>query len=177
MLHSPAFVLTLMICAGISIGTARAEIRPEKVFSAGLTKTDAYVRDGLITGGDRAVSEVVIKDIRRASNSGYERIVIDLEGNRNGEPVAIERAPYFQVSITPDEKRLVVTLFGKPKLGFDPQKVLAAFKKSAVIERIVLLPALDEGSWTFSLELKSGRPVEVFELASPVRLIMDIRSH
>lgn len=152
-----------------------AELRPDKVYLAESKKTEAYIRDGLVTGGDRAIQEFLVRDIRRATNAGYERIVIDLEGSRGGESVAIERPPYFQVAVTPDEKRLIFTAFGKPTLGFDAKKVHGAFKRSALVDQVTLLPALDEGWWTFSIGLKEGHSVEIFELKNPVRIIVDIR--
>jgi hypothetical protein len=78
--------------------------------------------------------------------------------------------------VTPDERRLVFTVWGNPKLGFDSKKVLAAFKKSKAVENIVLYPRVEENLWTFAMELRSGNPVEVFELADPVRIIVDIRT-
>jgi len=157
------------------VSKAEAEVRPERVYLADAKKNKAYVRDGLIVGGDRAIDDVVVKNIRRSINKGFERVVIDLEANRNGEPAVIQRPPYFQLAATPDERRLVVTMWGRPKLSFDAKKVIAAFKRSSVIERIVLLPRLEDTSWTFVFELKAGSPVEVFELSKPVRLILDIQ--
>lgn len=155
---------------------AGAELRPDKVYLAEGKKTQHYVRDGLITGGDKAIDEFVVKDIRRAVNPGYERVVIDLGGSRGEDSVAVERPPYFQVAVTPDEKRLVLTVFGKPRLDFDSRKVSELFRKSPVVERLMLLPSLEESSWTFAVEMKSGKPVEVFELSNPVRLIVDIKT-
>lgn len=155
----------------------QAEIRPEKIHLADAKKNQSYIKDGLITGGDRMIDGYIVKDIRRAANATYERVVIDLEGNRHGEPAPIDRAPYYQVSVTPDEKRLVFTLYGKSRLSFDAKKVTAAFKKSTALDHIDLLPAFDDGTWTFALGMKAGHSVEVFELANPVRIILDIRNH
>ncbi|OFZ54584.1 MAG: hypothetical protein A2428_00750 [Bdellovibrionales bacterium RIFOXYC1_FULL_54_43] len=162
----------------ITCGTvlAMADLRPDKIQVADGKKTQAYVRDGLVIGGDKAIDEVLVKDIRRAANQGFERIVVDLAGNHNGEAAAIERPPYYQISVTPDEKRLVFTVWGHPKLSFDPKRVQAAFKESSVVERVQLFPVLDEGTWTFVFELKSGTPVEIFELSNPVRIIMDVKT-
>lgn len=154
----------------------KAELRPDRVHVADAKKNGAYTRDGMITGGDSAVNEVVVKDIRRAVNPGYERIVIDLEGSRNGEPLAISRPPYYQVSVTPDERRLVFTVWGKPKLAFDSKKVVDAFRRSAVVKSVSLYPVMDADAWTFSAELRGENPVEVFELSNPVRIIVDVRT-
>src|SRR5262249_42795512 len=116
------------------------------------------------------------KNIRRAPNTGFERWVIDLEGNRSGEPVAIQRPPYFQVAVTPDEKRLVFTIWGKPRLEFDSKKVVTALHRSPLVQDIELFPRIEDERWTFSVDLKAGRPVEVFELSNPVRIIVDIKT-
>ena len=166
-------LLTLILAFALS---AHAELRPEKVRVADTKKTQAYVHDGLVTGGDQAIDQVVVKDIRRAANADFERVVVDLEGTLNGEPAAIDRSPYFQVSITPDEKRVVFTVWGKPQLAFEAKKVIAGFKKSHLVDKIELLPRLEDDNWTFTLNLKNGQPVEVFELTNPVRVILDIKN-
>jgi hypothetical protein len=169
-------LLVLSVVVALS-PVARAELKPDKVFVAEGKKSKFYIKDGLITGGDRAVNEVVVRDIRRATNpEGFERIVIDLEGTRGGEALGISRPPYYQLAVTPDERRLVFSVWGNPKLAFDSKRVLAAFKKSKVVERVALYPRVEENLWTFSLELRSGSPVEVFELSNPVRIIVDIRT-
>jgi hypothetical protein len=168
-------LLTVSLLLAVS-ASARAELRPEKVYIAEARKTQTYIKDGLIVGGDQAIQDVVIKDIRRAKNGLFERVVIDLEGNQNGEPAAIQRPPYYQVAVTPDEKRLVFTVWGKPKLGLDAKKVNAAFKNSQSIQDVQLYPKVEKDSWTFALDMKAGQAVEVFELSDPVRIIIDIRA-
>jgi hypothetical protein len=168
------FVLACTVLT--QLPSAFGEIRPEKVFVADSKKTKAYIRDGLIVGGDRAIDDVVVKDIRRAKNPDFERIVIDLEGTQNGKATGIQRPPYYQFAVTPDERRLVVTIWGRPKLNFNSKKVVAAFKKSSVIQKVMLFPKLEDQSWTFVFELKSDSPVEVFELSNPVRVIVDIQA-
>ena len=155
--------------------SASASIRQDKIRVAELKKTEAYVYDGLIVGGDKAISDVVVKDIRRAENGAFERVVLDIVGTRQGEAPAIQRPPYYQIAVSPDEKRLVFTVFGRPRLEFDATKVKAAFKKSRMVSNVLLYPRLDDDSWTFAFELKNGRAVEAFELSNPVRIIVDIR--
>jgi hypothetical protein len=155
--------------------SAFAELKPDHVHVARERKTGAYVQDGLITGGDQAINDVVVKDIRRAVNPGFERMVIDLQGTQNGEDAAIARPPYYQVSVNPDENRLVVTIWGKPRLELNSKKIVSEMKKSAAIQSIELLPPMDGDSWTFAVNLKAKHPVEVFELTHPIRLILDIK--
>jgi hypothetical protein len=172
----PIRTLAFVALACVFQQAALAELRPDKVRVAQAKKTEAYLRDGLITGGDEAINEVSVKDIRRASNAGYERIVIDLEGTKSGEAAAIPRPPFYQISVTPDERRIVVTIWGKPKLNFDSKKVVNAFKRSSVIQNVELMPRVEEKTWTFVFGLKGESPVEVFELSNPVRIIMDIKA-
>lgn len=171
----------LILWAGVltssaSICQAFAVLKPEKIHIADSKKNEFYIKDGLVTGGDQAIDEVIVKDIRHSKkNPGFERLVIDLEGNQNGQPAGIQRPPYYQVSITPDEKRLVFTLWGKPTLTLNAKKIVSDFKKSSAIENLILLPLVEKETWNFVAELKSEYPVEVFELSNPVRVIIDIK--
>jgi hypothetical protein len=175
MTHTPKVGFLFAIALWVSI-PATAAIKPERVHTAEAKKNNFYIRDGLIVGGDRAIDQVVIKDIRRAANPAYERVVIDLESSRNGELSPIPRPPYYQVAVTPDEKRLVVTVFGAPRLSFDSGKVASAFRKSKSFREITLLPSVEKDTWTFAFQMKSIAPVEVFELSNPVRIIIDVKA-
>ncbi len=146
----------------------------EKVFVADSKKTKTPIQHGLIIGGDRAINQVMIKDIRFSSQIGYERVVIDLEGTHNGETSGIPRPPYYQVEVSTDQKRIGISVWGRPELRFDSRKVNAVFKKSALIGNISLLPKVEDDVWTFVLPIKTNAQVEVFELSQPVRIIMDI---
>ncbi|MBI3534720.1 MAG: hypothetical protein HY072_04460 [Deltaproteobacteria bacterium] len=153
-----------------------AAINPEKVYQVETKKSEVYVHEGLFVGGDRAVQDVVVKDIRCAMNAGFERLVLDLEKNTQDDNKQLERPPYFQVSMLPLKKQLVFTLWGKPKLAFSAPKVIAAFKKSKWVNNLELYPYLEENKWTFVVNLKTGKKlIEVFELSNPMRIIVDIR--
>jgi hypothetical protein len=167
--------ILLLIIANSWTANGWASLEPKSVHIADSKKTKAYLQDGLVVGGDRAIDSVVIKDIRRAKNTEGERIVLDLEGTSRGEPAPIERPPYYQVAVNRDEGRLIVSVFGKPRLMFDAVQVSNAMKKSTVISGIELLPKVEPESWTFVMNFKGDRAVEVFELVDPVRIILDIR--
>ena len=168
--------IALAACALSFISFAQAAIRPDKIFLTEGRKNNSYIRDGLIVGGDASIDDVTVKDIRRATNGEFERIVIDLEGSRGqAQATAISRPPYYQIAVTPDEKRLVFTLFGHAKLAFDAPKILAAFKKSTVIQKLQLYPKVEDDSWTMALETGAAYSVEAFDLSNPVRVIIDIK--
>jgi hypothetical protein len=170
------FGLKLTFLGILLSATVHAAVQPGRVYPADNKKTQNYIKDGMIVGGDRAVSGVQVSSIRHAVNAGYERMVIDLEGTVNGEAAAIPRAPYYQVAVNPEEKRLVFTIWGNPRLKFNATQVTRAFKRSRMIDNIELLPRLEDTLWTFVIGLKSGRPVEIFELSNPVRIIVDIKN-
>jgi hypothetical protein len=159
------------------VSRATASIPPEKVRISEAKKTQNYLKDGLFTGGDQAIQNVVIKGIRRAANTGFERIVIDLEGYLAGEPAAIARAPYYQVAVSPEEKRLIVSVWGDPQLQFDAKTVIKNFKKSPWISEVELLPKVEPQFWSFVFHLKAEASVEVFELRDPVRIILDVKKN
>ena len=169
-------LVALQILGTVSSPLALASLKPDRVYVAEDRKTNHYIPDGLITGGDRTIDSVVVKHVRRAANAGFERWVIDLEGTRHGETVSIPRPPYYQIAMNADEKRLMVTVYGSPKLAFDSKQVLAQLKRSPLVSSVDLLPKLEDQSWTFAVSFKKVRPIEVFELGSPTRVIIDLKT-
>ncbi len=165
----------LLLGLGVGVSTSAA-LTPENVRVAEQKKTKAYLRDGLFVGGDAGVGDIIVRDIRRASNAGFERVVVDLGPGEDSKGTSAARAPYFQVAVSPGEKRLVFTVYGSPKLGFDPKKVVQGFEKSDLVRSIELFPRLEKDQWTFAVNLRAETPAEVFELADPLRVIIDLQS-
>lgn len=162
---------------GSSAGLAAvSQFSPDQVRTSEPRKSSSYLSHGIFVGGDRDINEVTVKSIRHSKNKDFERIVIDLEGNRMGDPVGVPRPPYYQVAVNPELQRLVVTLFGKMKLEFDPSGAAKIGKKSNSIQSVSLFPMLETDRWSFSLNLNKSKPVEVFELSSPTRIIIDLKN-
>ena len=172
----PAVFSTLAIVSVFDSAAAISAIKPDQVYVADAKKNKSYVGNGVIVGGDWAIDDFTVSGIRRAPNVGYERVVIDLAGNRGGEPAAMDRPPYYHVAISPESKRIVVTIMGKPRLGFDPAKVSAAFKKSGLVSKVELLPLVERDRCSFVMNLKRAGSVEVFELNKPTRIILDLQA-
>lgn len=149
------------------ISTAGAALEPSQVREALPKKTASYLKEGIISGGDREVHHGIVKDVRRATNGGFERIVIDLDA---------EKAPYYQAAIDPVQRRILVTVFGSPKLAINAKKIVEQFRKSPVVRRVEFFPLVEEDSWTFALYLRAAVPVEVFELTAPTRIIFDLKA-
>jgi hypothetical protein len=154
------YLLTLMM------STAVAAIELGDVREALPKKTDLYLKEGMFSGGDREIRFGLVKDVRRATNGGFERIVVDLDS---------EKAPYYQASIDPSLRRILVTIFGSPKITLDAKKIVDQFRKSSLVARVEFFPVVDEDVWTFALHLRAAVPVEVFELTAPTRIIFDLK--
>ena len=139
------FFTTVLLVSLFSLSAFSAvrNLSPSNVVTASGKKTNHFIKEGIITGGDRMINDVIVLDIRHGGKGGFERIVLDVEGNHQGEPVAVERPPYYQVRVSPIEKMLVYTVWGGPKLAFDPKKVLKAFKKSRFVKKVELYPILE----------------------------------
>ncbi len=161
--------MTKLLYSGLTlllISTASGALEPNQVREALPKKTESYLKEGIISGGDRETQFGIIRDVRRATNGGFERIVIDVDA---------DRAPYYQAAIEPNQRRIVVTIFGSPKLALNAKNIVEQFKKSPLVTRIDFFPLVEEDSWTFALYLKAAVPVEIFELTSPTRIIFDLK--
>lgn len=149
------------------ISTAGAALEPNQVREALPKKTESYLKEGLFSGGDREIQSGIVKDVRRATNGGFERIVIDIDA---------EKAPYYQAAIDPAQRRILITIFGSPRLAINAKKIVEQFRKSPVVSRVEFFPLVEEDSWTFALYLRAAVPVEVFELTAPTRIIFDLKA-
>lgn len=159
--------LTRLLPLALLGSTAVAALEPNQVREALPKKTESYLKEGVISGGDREVKAGLVKNLRRAVNGGFERIVIDLDA---------ERAPYYQAAVEPAQRRILITLFGNPRVGLNAKKIAEDFKKSPLVSQVELLPKVEEDAWTFALHLRTAVPVEVFELTSPTRIIFDLKN-
>lgn len=160
-------MLKILLPGLFLITSASAALEPNQVREALPKKTETYLKEGIISGGDRETQFGIIKDVRRATNGGFERVVIDLDA---------DQAPYYQAAIEPNQRRIVITVFGSPKLALNAKKIVEQFKKSPLVTRIDFFPLVEEDSWTFALYLKAAVPVEIFELTSPTRIILDLKA-
>jgi hypothetical protein len=168
-------ILLLTLLTSLTGLASVGSIKPELVYPSEFKKTKFYIKDGLFVGGDKATRDIVVTDVRFSKNAEYERIVVDLKANRAGELGDLERSPYYQVAVSPDMERLVVTIWGNPKLEMNTSKLLMSLKKSNLIKRAEVLPILEKDRWSFIFYLKNKASVEVFELKEPVRLIVDVK--
>lgn len=174
-MHKAVQIISSLLFASTVASQAFGAINPDQIYLTETKKKNFYINEGLFVGGDRAINDVVIQDIRTGQNAGFERVVIDISGSKNGHPAVIERPPYYQVAYNRDEKKVIFSVWGNPKLNFEPEKVMRSLKKSKLIKQVELLPKVEPELWTFAIHLEKGNAVEVFELSTPVRIIVDLR--
>jgi len=168
-------VCLLLLLSSFSSQLAFAQFDAAGFKQALKVKRNAYTGEGSISGGDRASSDFRVAQIRVAANAeGYDRLVIELQGNEAGEKTTLARPPFYLVENDPSNKRLVVTLYGKAKLDFSRQTATQQVKKTK-ISNLDFLPVLDPDRWSFVVHTQVPIKAEVFELSAPARIIIDLK--
>lgn len=167
----------LFFLTSLMVSPSQAQFDDSGFKQALKVKKNAYLNEGSFTGGDRAQSDFRVQNVRVAANpAGYDRVVVDFAGNDLGEASKLARPPYYLVDIDHLNKRVSVTIYGKPKLDFSTQTTLQSVKKAKVLERINFIPMVNADRWTFTIEGKNAFKAEVFELSDPARLIIDLKN-
>jgi len=139
-------------------------------------KKDFYLTEGSFTGGDRLSSNFTISNVRIANNpAGYDRVVIDLSGTLHGEKTSMDRPPFYLVEMDQANKRVLVTLYGKPKLDFSTNQAIQSAKKSKTIEMVEFAPIVNTDRWSWAIHTRQQAKAEVFELTNPARIIIDLK--
>lgn len=143
-------------------------------------KAGQYIADGFYAGGDSSITSVKLMNIRRAAApGGYERIVLDLKpldgmSAESGHP----SIPHFQVTASSAEGRIIVSIWSDVSYDFDLAKIKKAFKKSAHVRKVNVVPRVEDGLSIieFSVAGKAGKAAEMesFFLTSPSRIIIDV---
>jgi hypothetical protein len=155
---------------------AHAQFDSENFKQALKLKKEFYLREGSFSGGDRNSSDFRVSDVRIAANPlGFDRVVIDLSGNTNGEKTKLSRPPFYLVELNPASKMVTITLYGKPKLEFSTSAAMQAARKSKTISKLDFIPLVNEDRWVWTIETQVPVKAEVFELSDPARVIIDLK--
>ncbi len=169
------FIYTLLICLTY-LPSSQAQFDDLKFKQALKLKKDFYLSEGAFTGGDRTSSDFTVSNVRVASNpAGFDRVVIDLSGNQLGEKSPLSRPPFYLVEVDPSDKRVMVTLYGKPKLDFSTMSSIQSAKKTKLISNLEFTPIANKDRWTWAIHTRHVAKAEVFELTSPARIIIDLK--
>jgi hypothetical protein len=139
-------------------------------------KKNAYTAEGSVTGGDRSISDFRVSQIRIAANpAGYDRVVQELQGNEGGSSSPLAHPPFYLVENDPSNKQVIVTLYGRAKLEFSRQQAAQQARKTKYISNMDFMPIVDEDRWSWIIHTQVPVKVEVFELSSPARIIIDLK--
>jgi len=157
--------------------SAHAAVWDDSEFRQALSiKKGIYLAPGAFSGGDRSVDDFHVSNIRIGTHpEGYDRIVIDIDGNDKGNPSVLAHAPLFHIENQTIEKRVIVTLYGKPKLRFSMQQASLSAKKTKFIHGLEFYPALENDQWMWAMNTNEPVKVEAFELSQPARIIIDLK--
>lgn len=161
-----SIVAFLSLCSSSLYGSAECEAK----------KTQHYVSDGTFFGGTKLTSTAELTNIRRAnSGRGFERIVFDLSISKK-----FTKPPYFQAQIVSKENKIVVSFWGDINYSYDPEAASKAFQKSRSIQKLEIVPRVEEGLSIVEIQLKpkskrnGNYKLEAFYLMNPARVILDI---
>jgi len=156
--------------------SAHAQFDDLKFKQALKVKKDFYITEGSFTGGDRTSSDFTVSNVRVASNpAGYDRVVIDLSGNHLGEKSTLTRPPFYLIEVDPNEKRVLITLYGLPKLDFSTMSSIQSARKAKMISELEFTPLANQDRWSWVIHSRQTPKVEVFELTEPARIIIDLK--
>lgn len=139
-------------------------------------KTDFYVREGVFNGGDRATAPFSVESLRFAAGQEHERLVFDVKPIMGLGIHELQQAPYFEVAVDSRKKQILVTLFGTSDIELNAEKLAKAFRKSRFIRSVEALPKVEDDRRSFFVQLNAARPIEVFELTKPARIVIDIKT-
>lgn len=165
-----------LLLSFLFISSAHAQFDDLKFKQALKLKKDFYLSEGAFTGGDRTSSDFTVSNVRVASNpAGYDRVVIDLAGNQHGEKSSLARPPFYLVEVDSNDKRVLVTLYGKPKLDFSTMSANHFTKKTKLVSEFEFTPIANQDRWSWAIHTRHVAKAEVFELTQPARIIIDLK--
>lgn len=163
-------ILFFLIFSFYSTGISQSEKTDANRFKQG-----NYVDSGLIKGGEIA-DGLDVKNIRWANRGNFERLVFDIYkwgGPTNPEGILPNDYPGTFTFEFLNEKKVQATFDGYR--AFTAQ--LPTFEKSELVNEIIILRGEEDGddsSHKIKIIFKKPVTIEVFELYSPARIVVDV---
>lgn len=146
---------------------------PTSLRTALKLKKNLYRSEGATVGGVPTVNQFTVNNLRVGTHGqDYDRVVVETQFPSQG---AQQQAPSFHVEVNSNTHTTVVTLYGHAQLAFNTKLVQNQIKKTKWIQKIQLMPVVDQDRWIFSIDTTPGTEVEVFELSQPGRIILDFK--
>ena len=145
----------------ITVFSFSQNLTDQRIRKIGMTKGKIYFKKGIFhseaTGG-----KSILKAIRHSykSKSKYERVVFDFKSTK---------APRVYGHLSSKEKKIYIDFFST-----DLSDALASFGKSKFVKKVDFFPVGDE-LLSAELTLTENLSIDVFHLASPGRLVIDLK--
>lgn len=151
----------LVVCTLFMHGAFSQNLIEERIWKVPDRKKAIYLSQGVFHHNTSGQSSV-LKKLRSSyvKSRGYERVVIDFEGND---------IPRIYGHISGKDKRLAIDFFNSLM-----DAGLNSLKGTKYVKSIDFL-SIDEGQVTMEMNLKSQVTFDIFYLKNPGRLVIDIR--
>jgi len=154
---------------------ASAGIAAVPIHRAGTEKTENYVSDGVIVGGQHQ-DGLALRTVRESftKQSSVERVVLDVSSS--GGKTNPTRPGFFHLAIQTTPLRIVIDLEDTNTSMISAQDLTRVFKHSHYFQKPVLITSQEDKTVTLELTLKQPLKFEVFELGSsdkPARIVID----
>jgi hypothetical protein len=165
----------LIIVGLFTVLTAQGAV--ERI-SAGLKKSNQYIKYGTITGGQAGSRAYTLLDLRRvyAPKDKVERLILDL-GNEKGKPL-VNQISYFHISVEKNAPRVLIELPQMLGSNVDQKKIQQILKKSPYVKSSKIFFDPVDTTVSIQLNLKKNISVEAFKLPSAdraSRIIVDLK--
>jgi hypothetical protein len=162
----------LAVSAGLLLSSAAFAFSASEAIPAEQTKRNIYVSDSIVSGGDALANPVTLRGVRWAKNrAGYERLVVDLEGEGSGWQTKVP--PYFQVG--EDSEAVNLNIHGVAKRDVSTDSLEKTIARSSLLSSAYLAPALEGDLASLQFRTRAPVDVETFYLVNPPRIVMDVR--
>ena len=146
-------------------------------FKQSLTnKRDNYLTHGVFTGGKAGLGSSLLAVRHQFSKkTNFERVVVEL-GDKNANPAG-ENMGFFQASLDPVQKRLVLNISQLRLSKVSELQVRQLFKRSPYVQSVDFTLDPEDKMATMVLNMKKPVQLEVFHKmqdGKPAQIVMDI---
>ena len=165
--------IILFLTVAISVPSLAASIYKRALD----TKTDQYITQGVVIGGNSGAGFTLL-NVRRESSSklALERVILDI-GDRDGKPL-LNKLGYFHVSVEQNPSRVVIDLSQVNRSAVSEAGISRIFSKSPFVKTVEMMMEPEDNSAKLVLNTKVPVAAEIFKLPSASkasRIVIDIK--
>jgi len=137
-------------------------------------KKNAYLSDGVFTGGKTAGQGASILAVKRgfSAKAELERMIVTI-GDKEARPLRGEPT-YFQASMDAAQRRMVLDISQLKLSKVSEAQIQRLFKSSPYVSGIDLTLDPEDRAATMVVHLKRPMRLEVFKMSKPARIVLDL---